>query len=88
LQNIKPPRLIALAQAYVKDPPKQGIVRSKAKKASCPESEITHLPWIGEMSVNAWWVYCCERTDVVTQEKTLLNYIERLKREADADCYP
>ncbi|OAG08867.1 uncharacterized protein CC84DRAFT_1257630 [Paraphaeosphaeria sporulosa] len=79
LQNMKPPRLIALAQAYVRDPPKAGVNRSKTKKGSCPESEITHLPWIGEQSVNTWWVYCCERTDVATKEKPLLEYIEHLK---------
>jgi hypothetical protein len=81
LQNVKPPQLIKLAQAYVKDPPKQGIVRSKAK---CPPSEISHLPQIGPLSVDAWLVYCCGKTDIVTKDKTLLKYMEHMKTEAGA----
>ncbi|KAF9735876.1 hypothetical protein PMIN01_05791 [Paraphaeosphaeria minitans] len=85
LQNIKPPRLIALAQAYIGDPPIQGVLRSKPNRGSCPESDITHLPWIGEQSVKTWWVYCCERTDVATQEKPLLEYMGYLKSKASAE---
>ncbi|KAF1955050.1 hypothetical protein CC80DRAFT_493395 [Byssothecium circinans] len=81
LQKVKPPQLIKLAQAYVKDPPKQGRLRWKAKG---PQSEISHLPQIGQLSVDAWLVYCCERTDIVTQDKTLLEYMEYLKTEAGA----
>ncbi|KAF1965073.1 hypothetical protein BU23DRAFT_561405 [Bimuria novae-zelandiae CBS 107.79] len=76
LQNTKPLQLTKLAQAYLKDPPKQGRLRSKAKNPQCPQSEISHLPQIGQMSVNAWLVYCCERTDVVTDDKPLLEYME------------
>jgi endonuclease III len=83
LHNVKPPQLIKLAQAYVKDPPKQGRLRSKAK---CPQSEISHLPQIGRLSVDAWLVYCCERLDTVTQDKTLLEYMEHLKIEVEANC--
>jgi endonuclease III len=83
LQNVKPPQLIKLAQAYVKDPPEQGRLRSKV---NCPRSEISHLPQIGSLSVNSWLVYCCERIDVVTQDKTLLEYMEYLKLEAGAIC--
>jgi endonuclease III len=83
LQNVKPPGLINLAQAYVKDPPEQGRLRSKVK---CPQSEISHLPQIGPSSVNSWLVYCCERMDIVTQEKRLLAYMEHLKAEAGASC--
>jgi endonuclease III len=79
LHNVKPPQLIKLAQAYVKDPPKQGELRSKAR---CPQSEISHLPQIGPLSINAWQIYCCERTDIVTQDETLLKYMEHLKTEA------
>ena len=54
LQNRKPPQLIKLAQAYVKDPPKQGRLRSKAK---CPQSEISHLPQIGYyLSIHGWYI--------------------------------
>lgn len=83
LQNVKPPQLIRLARAYVEDPPEQGILRSKAK---CPQSEISHLPQIGLSSVNKWLVYCCERIDIVTGDKTLLEYIEYLKSEAGPNC--
>ncbi|KAH4854417.1 hypothetical protein HBH75_094300 [Parastagonospora nodorum] len=83
LQNVKPPQLVKLAQAYVKDPPEQGRLRSKAK---CPQSEISHLPQIGLSSVTAWLVYCCERTDIDTPDKTLLEYMEHLKIEAGAKC--
>ena len=83
LQNVKPPQLIKLAQAYVEDPPEQGRLRSKV---NCPLSEISHLPQIGSLSVNSWLVYCCERIDVVTQDKTLLEYMEYLKLEAGANC--
>lgn len=82
LQKVKPPQLIKLAQAYVKDPPEQGRLRLKAKS---PQSEISHLPQIGPLSVNAWLVYCCERMDVVTEDKTLLKYIEHLKTETGAN---
>jgi endonuclease III len=83
LHKVKPPQLIKLAQAYVKDPPEQGRLRSKAK---CPQSEISHLPQIGLSSVNAWLIYCCERMDIVTEDKTLLEYMEHLKTEAGASC--
>ena len=83
LQKVKPPQLIKLAQAYVNDPPQQGRLRSKAK---CPQYEISHLPQIGPSSVNAWLVYCRERMDIETQEKTLLEYMEHLKTEAGANC--
>jgi len=73
--------MIQLAQAYVKDPPRQGRERSKAR---CPSSEISHLPRMGLSSVNAYLVYCCERTDVVTDDKTLLEYVEYLKTEKEA----
>jgi endonuclease III len=82
LQDAKPRQLIKLAKAYIKDPPEQGRLRSKAK---CPPSEISHLPQIGLFSVNAWLVYCCKRTDVVTPDKTLLEYMEHLKIEVGAD---
>ena len=81
LQKVKPPQLIKLAQAYVKDPPEQGRLRSKA---GCPQSEISHLPQIGLSSVNAWLIYCCERVDIVTPDKILLEYMEHLKLEAVA----
>jgi endonuclease III len=83
LQKVKPPQLIKLAQAYVKDPPEQGRLRSKVKS---PQSEISHLPQIGPLAVNTWLVYCCERMDIVTQEKTLLAYMEHLRAEAGANC--
>jgi endonuclease III len=83
LQKAKPPQLIKLAQAYVKDPPEQGILRSKAK---CPLTEISHLPQIGPVSIDAWLVYCCERMDIVTLDKKLLEYMEHLKTEAGANC--
>jgi endonuclease III len=73
LQNVKPHQLIKLAEAYFKDPPVQGRLRSKSK---CPQSEISHLPQIGPLSVNAWLVYCCERTNIVTLDKTLLEKSE------------
>ena len=82
LQKVKPPQLIKLAQAYVKDPPEQGILRSKV---NCPQSEISHLPQIGPLSVNSWLVYCCERMDIVTIDETLLAYIEHLKTKAEAN---
>ncbi|KAH6877453.1 hypothetical protein BKA58DRAFT_375123 [Alternaria rosae] len=82
LHKVKPPQLIKLAQAYVKDPPEQGRLRSKA---NCPQSEISHLPQIGPSSVNSWLVYCCKRMDIVTIDKTLLAYIEHLKTEAGAN---
>ena len=84
LQNVKPPHLIKLAQAYVEDPPEQSRLRSKDKRG--PRSEISHLPQIGLSSVNTWLVYCCERIDIVTPEKTLLDYMEHLKSEAGANC--
>jgi endonuclease III len=83
LHNVKPPQLIKLAQAYVKDPPEQGRLRSKD---NYPESEISHLPQIGPSSINAWLVYCCERVDVVTEDKTLLGYMEHLRTVAGANC--
>lgn len=76
LQNAKPPQLIKLSRAYIDDPPINGILRSKSK---CPRSEISHLPQIGLQSVNAWLVYCRERTDVETEEKPLLEYMKYLK---------
>ena len=82
LQNEKPPQLIKLAQAYVKDPPEKGRLRSKV---NCPQSEVSHLPRIGLSSINAWLVYCCEKTDVVTKEKPLLEYMEYLKTKAGAN---
>ncbi|KAF5847687.1 hypothetical protein GGP41_008955 [Bipolaris sorokiniana] len=78
LYNTKPPQLINLARAYVKDPPQQGRLRSKP---NCPQSEISHLPRIGVSSINAWLVYCCERIDVVTTDTTLLEYMEHLKKK-------
>jgi endonuclease III len=78
LQKVKPPQLIKLAQAYVRDPPRHGTLRAKA---SCPNSEVSHLPYIGLSSINAWLVYCCERIDVDTQDKTLQEYMEYLKIE-------
>lgn len=87
LQNERPPKLIGLAQAYAKDPPRPGKVRSK--KGSCPDSEITHLPWIGKQSVDTWWVYWCNRTDVVTENKTLVEYMEHIKKDAGGSrCGP
>ena len=83
LQEVKPRQLIKLAKAYIKDPPEQGRLRLKAK---CPPSENSHLPQIGLLSVNAWLVYCCQKTDIVTMDKTLLEYMEHLKTEARADC--
>lgn len=83
LQNVKPPQLIRLAQAYLKDPPEQGRSRSKA---NCPQSEISHLPQIGPLAVNSWLVYCCARTDVLTQEKKLMNYMEYLKSDLGVNC--
>ncbi|KAF2994948.1 hypothetical protein E8E13_002404 [Curvularia kusanoi] len=83
LQNIKPLQLIKLAQAYIKDPPEQGRMRSKA---NCPQSEISHLPQIGLSSVNSWLVYCCERIDIRTEDKTLVNYMEYLKSQAGNNC--
>lgn len=82
LQNAKPRQLVKLAQAYIEDPPIQGKLRSKAK---CPQSEISHLPQIGPLSVDTWLVYCCERTDIVTSDKTLLEYMEHLKTKAGDD---
>lgn len=79
LQNQKPRYLISLAQAYIRDPPKKGRLRSKA---NCPRSEISHLPQIGPKAINSWLVYCCGRTDIDTLDKTLLGYIEHLKIEA------
>jgi endonuclease III len=78
-QRVKSPQLIKLAQAYVKDPPVPGRLRSGAK---CPRSEISHLPQIGPVSVNAWLVYYCERMDIVTLDKTQLEYMEHLKTKA------
>ncbi|RYN54213.1 hypothetical protein AA0118_g9244 [Alternaria tenuissima] len=79
LQNQKPRYLISLAQAYIRDPPKKGRLRSKA---NCPRSEISHLPQIGPKAINSWLVYCCGRTDIDTLDKTLLGYIDQLKIEA------
>ncbi|KAF2009476.1 hypothetical protein BU24DRAFT_75679 [Aaosphaeria arxii CBS 175.79] len=84
LQNIKPPQLIKLAQAYINDPPRQGRLRSKGKS---PQSEISHLPQIGTLSIQAWQVYYCERTDIETQDKALLEYMEHLKSGAGANRY-
>ena len=82
LQNKKPPFLIQLAKAYIKDPPQQGKLRSKSK---CPKSEISHLPQIGETSVNTWLVYCCNKTDVVTEDKKLIEYMKYVRTEAAAN---
>ncbi|EMD87218.1 hypothetical protein COCC4DRAFT_34436 [Bipolaris maydis ATCC 48331] len=82
LHKAKPPQLIKLAQAYIKDPPQQGRLRSKA---TCPQSEISHLPHIGPVSINVWLVYCCERVDIVTNDTKLLEYIKHLKRTRRAD---
>ena len=83
LQGEKPGQLIKLSEKYLNDPPKQGIVRSK--KGSCPDSEITHLPQIGLKSVDAWWVYFCEKTDILTQDTRLLEYMEYLKSRNSVD---
>lgn len=83
LQNVKSDQLIRLAKAYIEDPPEQGKLRSKAK---CTQSEISHLPQIGPLSVDTWLVYCCERTDIVTSDKTLLEYMEHLKTKAGGNC--
>lgn len=83
LQNTKPLQLIKLAQAYIKNPPEQGRMRSKA---NCPQSEISHLPQIGQASVNSWLVYYCERTDITTEDETLVNYMEYLKSQAGINC--
>lgn len=76
LHNTKPDQLIKLAQGYVADPPQRGRLRSKS---GVPQSEISHLPQIGKVSVEPWLVYWCGRTDVVTQDKTLLAYMALMR---------
>jgi methyl-CpG-binding domain protein 4 len=99
LHEQKPPQLIAFAEAWTHQPPVAGKLTAKPKQPRFPKSEISHLPRIGELSLDSWKLYCREEfykqakmtlpgdgwREVQTTDKKLQAYIQYLESMENKD---
>ena len=83
-----------LAQQFLDDPPRPGILRRKTYQNAGYPSEVAHLPGIGDYASDAWRLFCKvdfyaghgitvedEWDRVNPTDKDLRRYVQRRRRE-------
>jgi hypothetical protein len=87
--------VVALAKAFLEDPPRPMVLRCKTGDFDSHLSEVAHLPGVGEYASDAWRLFCREDfyasagirlgqqwRSLRPSDRVLLRYVQRRRQEA------
>jgi len=90
--------VVALAKAFLEDPPRPMVLRCKTGEFESHLSEVAHLPGVGEYASDAWRLFCREAfyasagiriaeqwRNLRPSDRVLLRYVQRRRQEAAAN---